>query len=72
MSAEHSSGTDGSFADTVLHHPTALVIVTAPESQAGRSVAVGPAGIVLGRDANCDLALPKAGRLPPARPANSR
>ncbi|HEX6074926.1 MAG TPA: FHA domain-containing protein [Micromonosporaceae bacterium] len=36
----------------------ATVVITAPEDQAGRSVRVGPTGIVLGRDATCDLVLP--------------
>jgi pSer/pThr/pTyr-binding forkhead associated (FHA) protein len=36
----------------------ATVVITAPARQAGRSVTVGPAGVVMGRDATCDLVLP--------------
>jgi hypothetical protein len=36
----------------------ATLVVVGPEDQAGRSVAVGPSGINLGRDATCDLVLP--------------
>jgi pSer/pThr/pTyr-binding forkhead associated (FHA) protein len=34
-----------------------VLTVTAPPTQAGRSVAVGPRGTTVGRDATCDLAL---------------
>jgi hypothetical protein len=33
-------------------------MVIVPEDQAGRTVAVGPADVVIGRDATCDLVLP--------------
>lgn len=57
MPAERSRRPDTSRADTALYRPAAMLIVTAPPAQAGRSVAVDPTGTVLGRDITCDLAL---------------
>jgi hypothetical protein len=52
-----SNGPDTSPAHTTIYRPTGTLTVTAPPSDAGRSVAVDPDGTVVGRDATCELAL---------------
>lgn len=57
MPADRWGRPDQPSADTALLRPAAMLVVTTPPTQAGRSVAVGPEGVVLGRDRACDLAL---------------
>jgi hypothetical protein len=45
------------FEATGFDRPAGLLTVLAPAAEAGRSVAVGPRGVVLGRHQDCELAL---------------
>ena len=44
-------------ARTAVYRPVATLTLTAPSTAAGRSVAVGPQGTVIGRDAGCHFVL---------------
>jgi len=58
MSEQDSDRTRYLWGGSTSHRTIATLMVIVPEDQAGRTVAVGPADVVIGRDATCDLVLP--------------